>query len=313
MSKLPPPIPGSSLPPSPPTPSSSAPKPSADDILAGELNADATGEIPMVIDTNAAAPAPTVPAERHCLKCGVVLAMDLPCDKHEQTCPDCGEINLRNNGKCLKCGKRLPPMPEIIPAKPAAPAPVSGSITLPPPEDNGKPADEAPAPPPPDPAPTPEEKEKACANNPAAPGAEENDYDEEEEEEILPPVTPPPEGGPEHVGSSRGVSLALLLILVLLVGGLAGYLLSKQRQPTVVEREKVVTMNKEVPAPPQKVTNQNKKEVTKKFVKAPKPKAKKVHRHSRPAPAEKEITFKAEDLVHVWNGPVDQFLDKDDD
>ncbi|HPL92904.1 MAG TPA: hypothetical protein PLB38_01315, partial [bacterium] len=65
----------------------------------------------------------------------------------------------------------------------------------------------------------------------------------------------------------------------------------------------VVVKTENVPGPTKTVE---------KTVEVKTPPVKKVHRPSRPA-AEKEITFEAKDLVHVWNGPVDHLLDKDDD
>ena len=98
-----------------------------------------------------------------------------------------------------------------------------------------------------------------------------------------------------------------LIFIMLILGGLAlhhtGFMRIKTPpEPKVVE--KVVVREVPVTACPAK---------TEKAAEPAKPVKKVSKRRSRPATAEKEITFEAKDLVHVWNGPLDHLLDKDDE
>lgn len=123
-------------------------------------------------------------------------------------------------------------------------------------------------------------------------------------------------------------TIALALILVLLIGVGIGYLLNKQK-PVIVEKPRIVKITEKVPCPPTKTVEKtaevkappmvpDQTKVVENIVEVktqpttPPPMTPPVTTPMRPAP-EKEITFRAEEIGHVWTGPTDQFLDKDDD
>lgn len=286
-----------------------------------------------------------VPCDLHEQICGHCGEINI---RNMQSCKKCGAV-LPALPIVLETGKPddstvNPPAPAASAAPaPSSQAPVSGSVTLPPVdkpaglsavEDILDAAEEPEAvimsdPPPPPPA-TPEEKAKDWLNPPKK--AENKGKGKAAADTVkVPPLAPPrhtrveepeaptPAAEKEPARKSRFLAalagmgtmmrtISLIFILIIL-GGLAlhhtGFMrMHNPSEPKVVE--KVVV--REVPATTCPApTKAEKAEPAKPVKKVSK------HRRSRPATAEKEITFEAKDLVHVWNGPVDHLLDKDED
>jgi len=151
-------------------------------------------------------------------------------------------------------------------------------------------------------------------------------------EDEPPPVTPLPEAGPKKI-ESNGMAKFLLLIILMTLAAWMGFKVGKdvtslefEREALEFEREaldkkiretekiiaKVEAQQRHLlltwgPQQTKKITSEVKTTPT-----TPPPMTPPVTTPMHPAP-EKEITFRAEEVGHVWTGRTEQFLDKDDD